>query len=174
MEKYKTIAGLLGMQQEEMAMLLQVHPSQWSMFSSGKRSLTKESELELAQILAFAEQLEKEGKDDVTIKQEESEIRKFCHEELIINQHKQNTIATNLENCRTKYESSLTAMKIINFLANQPEQKIKWHKELFQTIKERTEIAIQKNSVVVQLQYKLKLGALQQQELLLREWLSGT
>jgi transcriptional regulator with XRE-family HTH domain len=39
MKKTDTLSALLGLTQGQMALLLQVHPSQWSMYESGKRNL---------------------------------------------------------------------------------------------------------------------------------------
>jgi transcriptional regulator with XRE-family HTH domain len=53
MEKIK-IRELLGMKQEEIALLLEITRSQWAMYETGKRDLPTAAKLKLAEMLAFA------------------------------------------------------------------------------------------------------------------------
>ena len=60
MEKDRKIRELLGMKQEDMAMLLQVTRTQWSMYEIGERDLPVAAVNQLVRMLAFIHQPETE------------------------------------------------------------------------------------------------------------------
>ncbi|UPT69533.1 MAG: helix-turn-helix transcriptional regulator [Flavobacterium sp. JAD_PAG50586_2] len=59
MKKTDTLSALLGLTQGEMALLLRVHPSQWSMYESGRRNIPLKAKQVLSIMLGF---LKFEGK----------------------------------------------------------------------------------------------------------------
>ena len=59
MENNIKIQDLLGLKQEEMAVVLKATRAQWSMYLSGKRSLPVVAKLKLAEILNFVNQQDK-------------------------------------------------------------------------------------------------------------------
>ncbi len=56
MENEIKIQNLLGLKQEEMAIVLKINRAQWSMYLSGKRSLPIVALQKLAEILNFVNQ----------------------------------------------------------------------------------------------------------------------
>lgn len=173
MKKDKNMGALLGMQQEEMAMLLRVTRTQWSMYVLGERGLPPEAQLKLAEMFAFIAQLDKEQKVDLPpANQPESKKNNFWEGKLIDNQLNRTRIAASLEKCTEKYEQAVVAWQLSNFLSTK-EQETKWVQELLQHIKNRAEAVMQKNGLELQEQYEFKLRLLQQEELLLKEKLSG-
>ncbi|QSB29091.1 hypothetical protein [Flavobacterium sp. CLA17] len=173
MKKDKNIGELLGMQQEEMAMLLRVTRSQWAMYVSGQRGLPPEAQLKLAEMFAFIAQLDKEEKVALPpAKQQGSKKNNFWEGKLIDNQLNQARVAAILKKYKDKYEQAMIAWKLSNFLSTK-EQETKWEQELLQHIKNRAEAVMQKNGLELQEQYEFKLRLLQHEELLLNEKLSG-
>lgn len=173
MKKDKNIGALLGMQQEEMAMLLRVTRSQWAMYVSGQRGLPSEAQLKLAEMFAFIAQLDKEEKVDLPpAKQPESKKNNFWEGKLIDNQLNQARVAAILKKYKDKYEQALIAWQLSNFLSTK-EQETKWEQELLLHIKNRAEAVMQKNGLELQERYEFKLRLLQHEELLLNEKLSG-
>ena len=61
MEKSTNLRQILGMKQEDMAMLLQITISQLAMYATGKRSLPLAAKLKLVEMLEFSSQEEKKG-----------------------------------------------------------------------------------------------------------------
>lgn len=53
MKKGETISTLLGVSQIEMALLLKITRSQWSMYESGKRDLPQDVKQQLAEIITY-------------------------------------------------------------------------------------------------------------------------
>lgn len=172
MEKEKKIGEVLGLQQEDMAMLLLLPLSNWAMYATGQRDLPKEAHEKLAEMVAFLEQQDED--DDGTIaaaKGPGSKAMKFCEDELIRNQKKQNTMATQLEKCKAKYTSAWNGLKLVGFLTGKMREK--WQEEQLLIIKSRTEATIQKNNLELQAEYECKLRLLKKEEASLKKELSG-
>lgn len=112
MEKEENIGALLGIPQEEMAILLQVTRGQWSMFLSGRRSLPTAALLKLTEMLTIVKETETEVPDVAALNEEQARINKYLEEEIIINQHKQYIASDQLERCKKKYQSAQNVVKI--------------------------------------------------------------
>ncbi|WP_132035130.1 hypothetical protein [Flavobacterium circumlabens] len=172
MEKDKKIGEVLGIQQEEMAVLLIVPLSQWAMYAVGERGLPKEAHQKLAEMLAFLQQQDEDAADNITAaKGPGSKAMKFCEDELMRNQKKQNTIATQLEKCKAKYTSARNGLKLAGFLTGKMQEK--WQEEQLLIIKKRTEAVIERNNLELQAEYECKLRLLKEQEVSLKKELSG-
>ncbi|MEO8535568.1 MAG: hypothetical protein ABI441_17560 [Flavobacterium sp.] len=168
-KKNKKIGELLGIQNEEMATLLLITVSQWSMYVLGERSLPIGVELKVAKMIAFVDRLNKEDKIRlIPFKQTIDKKNNFWEEQMIVNQRKQAPMAVNLEKCKAKYKKGYIAWHLIDFLEAQEEERPKWQEEHLQHIKDRAEAAMQKNNPELQEQYEFKLQVLQYEELLLR------
>ena len=170
MEKDKKIGALLGLTQEHIAMLLQITRSQWSLYVIGKRSLPIAAKLKLAEMLTFTSQLSCEGVERIdVIKNQQSKIRKFIEEQLIINKHKQYATEAKLNSYKKKYEEGITAFQLADFLAGKKQETAAYQKPLLDVIKSDAIKTIEKNGLELQEQYSLKLQVLQHEELLLKE-----
>ncbi|TCN53074.1 hypothetical protein D0809_20985 [Flavobacterium circumlabens] len=174
MKKGNTIGDLLGIQQEEMAMLLVITASQWSMYASGKRNLPEAAQLKLAKMLAFVDKLDKEELFRMPpVRQTESEINNFWEERSITNQRKLKLAIARLETCRAKYKKGFIAWHLIDFLETQEEEeRPKWQEKHLQNIRDRAEAAMQKNNPELQEQYEFKIRLLQYEEQLLKDKIS--
>ncbi|MRX40327.1 hypothetical protein GJU43_13650 [Flavobacterium sp. LC2016-23] len=172
MEKEKNIGEVLGLQQQDMAIFLLLPLSNWAMYATGQRGLPKEAHEKLAEMLAFLKEQDEDGDDTFTAaKGPGSRAMKFCEDELIRNQKKQNTMATQLEKCKAKYTSARNGLKLAGFLTGKMQEK--WQEEQLLIIKKRTETAIEKNNLELQAEYECKLRLLKEQEVSLKRELSG-
>ncbi|MRX41745.1 hypothetical protein GJU43_20885 [Flavobacterium sp. LC2016-23] len=169
MKKEENVGALLGIPQEEMAILLQVTRAQWSMFLSGKRSLPTAAVLKLTEMLTIVKEAEAEAPDAAALKENEARIKKYLEEEIIINQHKQHVTADQLERCKKRYQSAQNAVRIADALIEKGQQTYTWQEELLPLIKSNAQDVLKKNSLLVQEQYNIKLLVLQQEEMVLRE-----
>ena len=79
MRQQSSISSALGLTQREAAKLMGVHPSQWSMFESGKRSLPARASELLATLLAAA-QLPKQSATDASQKSSDGKRTKLLEE----------------------------------------------------------------------------------------------
>jgi transcriptional regulator with XRE-family HTH domain len=60
MKRFETVASLLGLTQNEVAIMLGIHRSQWSMYESGRRSLPLHAQERLAMLLSEMKAAESE------------------------------------------------------------------------------------------------------------------
>ncbi|BFM45367.1 hypothetical protein CFS9_40080 [Flavobacterium sp. CFS9] len=160
MKKEKQIVELLGIKQEDMAMLLQVTRSNWAMYLSGKRDLPVAAKLKLSEMLAFSRQFD--GRDQHNFEHIETQkvkTKKFLEKQLSTNKHKQLVTSKRLESHQKKYEAALITLQLAEFLAAKEEQTV------LQVIRNNAKNDITKNGLDVQEPYVLKLWVLQQEEL---------
>lgn len=90
MEKDKNIREILGLQQQEIAILLKVTRSQWSLYEIGKRDLPIAAKLKLAEMLAFMQKSDAKSEENYPhLKIQEQKRLKVFKKQTIVNQHKQ-------------------------------------------------------------------------------------
>ncbi len=88
MKKETTITQLLGITQQDAAMLLGVSTSQWSMYSSGKRDLPAPAMALLAEMLAYVKSAEANAKNKPAA-DEPRETQEYLEERLRYNGYRQ-------------------------------------------------------------------------------------
>ena len=168
MEKDKKIREYLGMKQEDMAMLLQVSRTQWSMYEIGERDLPLAAKNQLASILAFIHQTETQSTENFPhLELQQAKIKKVYEDQKLVNAHRQMMVARKLELVTKKYEDAMISLKFIRFLELHEAHLYQKHQELLKVLWNRAEEAVHKNGLQVQAKYQLKLQVLQQEEVLL-------
>jgi transcriptional regulator with XRE-family HTH domain len=165
MEKSTNFRQLLGMKQEDMAMLLQITISQWAMYATGKRSLPIAAKLKLAEMLKFSSQNEKKGRNNLEIEKNQNiEIEKHIAQQQILNTELQFAINKKLLIVSKKYETALKALNFIEFLETKQKNFGMEYEDLLNVIKQNTETEIEKNSLLVQTKLEMKLELLKFEE----------
>ncbi len=165
MEKDKKISALLGMRQEDMAMLLRVNKSQWAMYETGKRDLPLEAQLKLVEMLAFIQQPTNEYEDSfLDVEGQKVKEKKVVERLKLINQHRQLLTERKLQFAERKYEEAVIALRFVRFLKTNVQQIATEHHSQLDTIQSRAQEAIEKNGLHVQAKHRLKLQALQEEE----------
>lgn len=168
MKTRQNFKSLLGIQQIEIALLLKINRSQWSMFESGKRSLPTPALLALHGILEHMKQpnakseavhgfIEEEKKQ--TLKQLEEEIKSVDYALMLLNRK----IAV-MEKRRNE---SLAALQLANYLATQEDFTQKsW---LIESIASSAKAQLRKNSAYQLEKHKMKYATLKEEVKLLSE-----
>ncbi len=170
MEKSTNFRQLLGMKQEDMAMLLQVTVSQWAMYATGKRNLPLVAKLKLVEMLEFSSQKEKKGTSNLEIeKNQHIEIEKHIAQQQILNTELQLSINKKLSIVSKKYQTALKALNFIEFLETKQKNFGLEYQNLLTVIKQNTETEIEKNSLLVQTKLEVKLELLQAEEKILNK-----
>jgi transcriptional regulator with XRE-family HTH domain len=170
MEKDKKIRELLGLKQEDMALLLRVTRSQWAMYEIGKRDLPIVAQLKLGEMLAFIQQPKNAAVDSfLDLKSEEAKTRKVFENLKLINKHRQILTEHKLKAIEKKYEAGITALRFIHFLETQDQQIVPEQEMVLTVLKVKAEAAIRKNGLTLQAKYQFKLKSLLQEEELLNE-----
>ncbi len=170
MEKSTNFRQLLGMKQEDMAMLLQVTVSQWAMYATGKRNLPLVAKLKLVEMLEFSSQKEKKGTSNLEIEKNQNiEIEKHIAQQQILNTELQLSINKKLSIVSKKYQTALKALNFIEFLETKQKNFGLEYQNLLTVIKQNTETEIEKNSLLVQTKLEVKLELLQAEEKILNK-----
>ncbi len=87
-KRYKNSA-LLGMKQEDMAILLQVNKSQWAMHEIGQRDLPLDAQLKLVEMLAFIKHPYNEAVNVfLDLEWQKEETKKLVEKLKLVNEHK--------------------------------------------------------------------------------------
>ncbi|MRX42016.1 hypothetical protein GJU43_22295 [Flavobacterium sp. LC2016-23] len=169
MKKEENLGALLGIPQEEMALLLEVNRVHWALFLTGRRSLPTAALLKLTEMLTLLKESDTEEPDAAVLKEEQEQIKKYIEEEIIMNQRNQRVAADELERCKKRYQSAQNAVKLTDALIAKGQQIGKEQQELLPGIKSAAQNVLKKNSLLVQEQYTIKLLVLQQKETVLRQ-----
>jgi transcriptional regulator with XRE-family HTH domain len=174
MKNSTRLQELLGVKQEDMAMLLQVTRTQWSMYVLGKRNLPVGAKLKLAALLDFL------NKPDVDLRKnlvpnpiEKSKRDNFFETQKIINKHRQTIVENKLKVIEKKYNAGIIALKLVGFLETETTDSSQEYQLFLNMLKSNAETEIQRNSLLVQEQLQLKLQTLQQEEMLLNRKFKG-
>jgi len=170
MDKEKKISALLGMRQEDMAMLLRVSKSQWGMYEIGKRDLPIEAQLKLAEMLAFVKQPHEEAVNSfLDTADQKVAMKKFVENLQLVNRHKLLIAKNKLQLTEKKYEAAVLLRRFISFLEINDKPIVTAQNLLLTVLKLRAEGGMRKNGLHVQAKHRIKLQLLLQEEKILNE-----
>lgn len=168
MKYNNNIKTLLGIKQKDIALLLQVTRSQWSMYEIGKRDLPVAAKLKLANMLAFVQKPTHGLKVNFEhLPVQELQRQNFFENQMVINQHRQLIATKKLKSIEEKYNASMNALKLIAFLKTEGNKSSKDENTLLSALELKATTAIQKNGLDVQAKHQLAVLALQQEETVL-------
>lgn len=124
MIKKLTISKLLGLSHLDMAMLMLVSKSQWSMFEIGQRSIPERSMQLLSEILAYVSAVEKvdDGRllpSETQLKQQKEHIEYSLRE----NEHKQLKVAKKVAALEQKRTTQVKWVRLVGFFDSRIKEK---------------------------------------------------
>lgn len=165
MEKDKKIRALLGMRQEDMAMLLRVNKSQWSMYEIGQRDLPLEAQLKLTEMLAFVQKSDNEAVNPfLDVEGQNVKTIKVVENLKLVNQHQLLIAKSKLQFAEKKYNAAVIALRFIAFLQSNDHVFATEQNLLLKVIQLRAEAEIRKNGLHVQAKHRIKLQVLKEEE----------
>jgi len=122
MRKRPELKKLLGLTQEEMAMLLRISTGQWKMFKSGMRDIPLDAKLHLAFLLKAVRERKQTSKEVAQVlKAEEQKAKEKLKQYYLGIQIKQYRVQKALETIENHRRESLAALEMVAFLENQQE-----------------------------------------------------
>lgn len=122
MRKNETIRALLGLTQQEMAMLLKVSRSQWSHYEMGIRNLPSAANLRLQEMILYMLSPEAQALQNIpSQKQDESKTKRVLENRLKENEYQLQIIARKITAIQEKVAKYAKAVQLMHFL-NSPEQ----------------------------------------------------
>ncbi len=147
MKTHQTICELLGLKQQEIAMLLGVHRTQWSMFELGKRSLPKEALMQLHEILSLNQSADTMLSKETPANQQTAN---FSKEELetLLKENEYQLLATErkLNNRHQKLQSLLRVQLMVNQLQVASNQNSAQRTGVLQMIEKRVQKSLENNT----------------------------
>ncbi|WP_313806159.1 hypothetical protein [Flavobacterium sp.] len=165
MQDKTTLKNLLGLTQEEMALVLDITASQWSMFKSNKRGLPTKALQQLAPLLHAVQKDVNTNEIEQLLQVEQAKTKEKLKRELqnvhlkLLRTEKKIAI---LENHRLE---SFAALKAVTFLANQKEYAVS--EDLLQSIQARAKATLNRHNSfkLEQLQLQKKTFEMQKLEM---------
>lgn len=161
---------LLGLTQEQMAMLLNISRSHWTMYELGKRDLPTSALLLLADIMAHAETVagKTAPKTEHVIKQEETLVEALT-KLLKENQYQQEHLARKLAALEQKHEAQLKTQLLADYLkAKKPNHK-GLELGLLNMINAKATNGVTPKDLLQMTRWQIKLILLQEEKKLLEE-----
>lgn len=161
---------LLGLTQDEMAMLLNVSRSHWSMYELGKRELPTSALLILADIMAYTETVagKTAPKTEHVVRQEETLVEaltKLLKENLYQQEH----VARKLAALEQKQEAQLKTQLLVDYLkAKKPNHK-GLESGLLNLINAKATNGVTPKDLLQMTRWQIKLILLQEEKKLLQE-----
>lgn len=167
MKKTDTISAFLGLKYSQMALLLQVHPSQWSMHESGRRSLPLKAKQVLNIMLGFLKFEGKSLKVEQHVIEQEALKKEYLKKRLEKNEFDLYEINKKVELAERKYNDNIKVIGLVEYLTNLPPTKETFNGELLKIYTAEAERALKKSGLANLTDLKLKKDLLQQERLLL-------
>ncbi|MBF04443.1 MAG: hypothetical protein CMP76_14245 [Flavobacterium sp.] len=145
--------------QEEMALLLGITRSSWSMYVSGLRSIPTEATLKLAKLLESAAQLPLATPELSHRTVQEGKKKKMLQEELAKNKWETEVVERKLAKMQKQFQEAENTLQFISVhenLGDFNEQEVC----ILQNVKNRALTQVEKNGLHLQAQYQRHLRAL--------------
>jgi len=167
MQKTKTVSKLLGLKQEELAMLLKVSKGQLAMYETFKRELPVSALLSLVPMFQFLKEERLESGSAEILKAQQEQQKKVWEHLLKENKYFQTEVSKKLEMAERKYQSNMSAIHLMQFLQNEATKKGETPDALLELIEGRAASDLRKNNWGVVTKYQMELEFLQAQEKIL-------
>lgn len=168
MKAKETISTLLGLKQEQVAMLLQVSRSKWSMYELGLRQLSPEAMEILLELMAIIETAEEE----INIQPSAEETKEHLatiEKQIKENIYQQRSILDKISALEVKRKALLRVSHLKQRYKDTGKNKAAYQKGLVEHFVAKAQKAAGEQPWSQLRQYEIKLKTLQQEEKFLRE-----
>ena len=172
MKKDNAIRDLLGVSQEDLALLLNVTRSQLAMYESGKRDLPVAVKVKLASMLKLLhDSASQKAAPEPHVKKQEQLSENWIKEWVTINKIRQMALERKIKRIEKKYASNLTILKLMTQLEQQKDKNTNPDRELLKIIKTKAMVDLEKNGLHVQTHHYIIRATLQEEAKLLEIFL---
>ncbi|WP_445454788.1 helix-turn-helix domain-containing protein [Flavobacterium sp. 25HG05S-40] len=168
MEEEENIRKKLNLTQDDMAMILNISRSQWSLYELGFRHLSTDAEIRLSQIERFF------LSDEVSISRYSNKMEaqeqiksQFFTDQLKENEFRLEGCQRKLDRLKKEYEAISKQFQLIDFLSKPTDEKYALHLGALQTLIDKAEEGLTKNGPPQILNLEWQEQKLQQEALLL-------
>ncbi|HKX85157.1 MAG TPA: hypothetical protein VJL37_00690 [Flavobacterium sp.] len=160
--KRTNLKSLLGITQQDAAIILQVSRSQISLYDLHLRDLPTAAMIKLTQGWHYAEAKVKLSKENSThCKEEEKRMKEFLKAEIQNNELEQLKIRRQIEKLSEKYDSTVRGLHALEFWKQQVKDASSKEMQILTLVEERTKRKLDDCSWHIQEQYRMKLETLE-------------
>ncbi|RTY90616.1 helix-turn-helix domain-containing protein [Flavobacterium sp. GT3R68] len=153
MKNNVSIKSIIGLSQEETAMLLGITRSQWAMYASGKRDLPLTSKNQLATLLSQLQKPKHKSAERQKIAEaEQKETQEWVKQQLHNLKHNELLLDKKITTIENKRQECFAALEAVSFLESQPNPNT----SLLKSIQICATNTLQKNSLSQLLDLQLK------------------
>lgn len=167
MKKTDTHSALLGLSHGQMSLLLKVHPSQWSMYESGKRNLPLKAKKILSQMIRFLKLEDRGSKVQQHLIEQEESKKEYLKKLTKSNEFNLYEINKRIALDERNYKANIQVIGLVEYLKKLPSTKGTFDVELLDSIASKAERALKKSGLANLTKLRLKEALLQQEKLLL-------
>jgi transcriptional regulator with XRE-family HTH domain len=166
------IKNVLGIKQEDLAMILGVSRSQLSMYIIGKRNLPVEAKLILSKLIATFSKKSKLKISNAILLQDANNAAILMKSIRINNEYKQIVLRKKLNVLERKYTEAKKTIALIDYMEASQDDSKNDKKQLYELIKKNAEKEIQKNSITKQIPLKIEIESLKTNEIMIQKQFS--
>jgi hypothetical protein len=161
--KRTNLKSLLGITQQDAAIILQVSRSQVSLYELHLRDLPAAAMIKLSQGWHYADTKAKLSKESSACsKEEESRMKEFLKDEIRKNELEQLNTRRQIEKMSDKYDSVVRGLHALEFWKQQVKDASSKEMQILILVEERTKIKLDDCSWYMREQCKLKLKMLEE------------
>lgn len=170
MKKGENIRNLLGITQEELAVLLNITRSQLSLFEIGKREIPTEAMTKLANMyLSINNNTSSSEKLSEVIKTQEEHKKQTLEALLKDNKYYQLVCAKKIEKAEKKYNNNMLRLQLVMHLEKEAK-----HQNIVKSMELKTNSDIMKNGLAQLTKLKIEKEVLQAEEKKINIYLNKT
>lgn len=162
MNRNSSFRSMLGLTQEDAAIILKVSRSQLSLYELDQKNIPVRAMKMLREGCQYAETAEKKVKEKMPFfKEQEESMKVFLKNEIRENEFEQIKIRRQIERITEKYTSVVMALQALEFWKQQEEDISSYEMQALIVIEERIRVKLYKCGWHIQEQYRMKLETLE-------------
>ncbi|MEO5776681.1 MAG: helix-turn-helix domain-containing protein [Flavobacterium sp.] len=167
MKKQQTVRELLGLTQDELALVLQVSRSQFAKYELGMRDLPLRAKYLLAEMLQYLRDSETALKPSPVVVAQNAQKLLSVEQMLKENEYQRMATARKITTDEARYQNKLKALQLVNFLSLRPDGKGITEQAALRTISNKASKSIKQQGLASVFKLKMKLELLELEKLLL-------
>lgn len=137
MNKKASVRKLLGLTQQELATILNVSRSNFSLFELGTRSLPVEPTQLLAEMLNYVQTPQRTVRTVPKCPEEQAKMRAYLERLLAENNYQRAVVEKELATANAKHDAQLRVLQVVEFLNSRAQEKNAVNALLYQAIERR-------------------------------------
>lgn len=166
-KKSQSLSSLLGLTQDDLALILKVGRSQYAKYEAGSRDIPAASKQLLAEMIQYSCGPSPEGKTTPHLAAQQAQKQKAVERMLKENEYQQMATARKITSVEAKYTGKLKALQLLEFLALREETKESTEPAILRSIAYKAAQSLKSQGLDLLFKLKLKFEMLQLEKMLL-------